>query len=70
MSLHQYHVDLSSLTIEERENAIDIIESRSYNGLFFESGFQSGIFYLYDTEDPNLLHLPEKCNLTRSYIRY
>ena len=36
MSLYKYKVDLSALTLEEKSNLYDCIDTKSYNGFFFD----------------------------------
>lgn len=46
MSLHQYEVDFSQLTLDERTALTDRIEKMSFNGLHWKSGFQSAVFFV------------------------
>lgn len=65
MSLIKYRVDLSGLPADERSNLIDRIEAVSFNGLHWEPGFQSGQFFLDESQDPDALDLPASSRLFR-----
>ena len=59
MSLHKYNIDFSALTIDERSKLIDRIESMSFNGLFWHSGFQSADFFVNETFNLDYLKIPD-----------
>lgn len=65
MSLHQYEVDFSQLTLDERTVLIDRIEKMSFNGLLWKSGFQSAVFFIDEDFDVNFLNIPACCSLRR-----
>ena len=64
MSLHQYKIDFSQLTSDEKTDLIKRIEPVSFNGLHWHPDFQSAIFSLEREEDLRLLNIPEKCRLS------
>lgn len=67
MSLHKYNIDFSALTTDERAKLIDRIDSVSFNGLFWHSGFQCADFFVYENTNLALLKIPSICHLTRVY---
>ena len=64
MSLHQYKIDFSQLTPDEKTALMKRIEPIAFNGLHWHSDFQSAIFSLEREEDLTLLKIPEKCRLS------
>ncbi len=67
MSLYKYKVDLSALTLEEKSNLYDCIDTKSYNGFFFDPISQCGTFFVDENFDLSLLKIPAVCLLTRIY---
>ena len=65
MPLHQYEVDFSQLTLDERTVLMDRIEKMSFNGLHWKSGFQSAIFFVDEDFDVSFLNVPACCSLRR-----
>lgn len=65
MSLHQYEVDFSQLTLDEKTALIDLVEKMSFNGLHWKSGFQSAVFFVDEDFDVNFLNVPACCSLRR-----
>ena len=43
MSLHQYEVDFSQLTLDEKTALIDRIKDNAFTGPDFKQGFQSAL---------------------------
>ena len=70
MSLHQYKIDFSQLTSDEKTDLIKHIEPVSFNGLHWYPDFQSAIFSLEREEDLRLLNIPEKCRLSHCQLVY
>ncbi len=64
MSLHQYEIDFSQLTPDEKNDLMKRIEPIAFNGLHWYPGFQSAIFSLEREEDLKFLKIPEKCHLS------
>lgn len=65
MSLHQYEIDFSSLSLDEKTILIDRIENVSFNGLLWKQGFQSANFFVEDSFDISSLNVPVCCRLSR-----
>lgn len=65
MSLHQYEIDFSSLSIDERKSIIHKIEQVSHDGLHWKQGLQSAVFSVETNRDINFLNIPEACHLTQ-----
>jgi hypothetical protein len=65
--LHKYNIDFSALTTDERSELVDRIESMSFNGLFWYSGFQCADFFIDEDFDVNYLKIPDICHLTQVY---
>jgi hypothetical protein len=63
--LHQYHIDFSQLSPDERQALIDRIERFSFIGVQLEQGFQSGAFFIDEDFDLGLLKIPDCCHLFR-----
>ncbi len=67
MSLHKYRIDFSELTANEKSDLVDRIESISFNGLSWHSGFKIADFFVNETINLDFLNIPEVCHLTRIY---
>lgn len=65
MSLHQYEIDFSPLSLDERTALMKRIEDHSYTGLHWKQGLQSAVFFIEDSFDINFLNVPAKCGLSR-----
>lgn len=65
MSLHQYEVDFSPLSLDEKNTLTDRIENYSFNGLHWKQGFQSAIFFVDEKFDVSFLNVPACCRLSR-----
>ncbi len=65
MSLHQYEIDFSPLSLDERTVLTKRIEDYSYTGLHLKQGFQSAIFFVEDNFDISFLDVPAECRLSR-----
>lgn len=63
--LHQYHIDFSQLSPDERQALIDRIKRFSFIGVQWEQGFQSGTFFIEENFDLSYLNIPECCYLRR-----
>ena len=44
--LHQYHIDFSQLSPDEKAALSDRIDNISFTGIQWEQGFQSGTFFI------------------------
>ena len=67
MSLDTYHIDLSTLSANERATVMNCIEQNSFNGLHLYPDFQSGIFEVNQGFDITQLNLPATCHVTRCH---
>ena len=65
MSLHQYEIDFSSLSPDEKNTLSERIENFSFNGLCWKQDFQSAIFFIEENFDISFLNVPIKCQLSR-----
>lgn len=65
MALHQYEIDFSPLSSDERTDLIERIENFSFNGLHWKQGFQSAVFFIDETSNVSFLNIPAVCRLTR-----
>lgn len=63
--LHQYRIDFSQLSPDERQALINRIERFSFIGVQWEQGFQSGTFFIDENFDLGLLKIPDCCHLSR-----
>lgn len=63
--LHQYRIDFSQLSPDERQALIDRIKRFSFIGVQWEQGFQSGTFFIEENFDLGLLKIPDCCHLSR-----
>ena len=62
MSLHQYEVDFSQLTLDERAALMDRIKDNAFTGPDFKQGFQSALFCI-EEESISDLKIPACCSL-------
>ena len=62
MSLHQYEVDFSQLTLDEKTALIDRIKDNAFTGPDFKQGFQSALFCI-EEESISVLKIPACCSL-------
>ena len=65
MSLHEYRVDLSSLSADERASLLSRLEELTYNGVHWNDSFQSCVFFIEDGDNIDNLKIPSACRLTR-----
>lgn len=65
MPLHEYRIDFSSLSADERMSLISRLEKLTYNGVHWENDFQSCVFYVDEGYDIDNLKIPSACRLTR-----
>ncbi len=65
MALHQYEVNFSSLSLDEKNTLVDRIENFSFNGLHWKQGFQSAVFFVDEKFDISFLDVPANCLLSR-----
>lgn len=65
MSLHQYEIDFSQLTLDEKTALMERIENFSFNGLHWKPGFQSAVFFVDEDFDISFLNVPAGCSLRR-----
>lgn len=63
--LHQYRIDFSQLSPDERQDLIDRIKRFSFISVQWEQGFQSGTFFIEENFDLGLLKIPDCCHLFR-----
>lgn len=65
MPLHQYEIDFSPLSLDEKAALSNRIEDYSFNGLHWKPGFQSAIFFVEESFDISFLNIPAECGLSR-----
>lgn len=65
MSLHQYEIDFSPLSLDEKNALSERIENISFNGLHWKQGFQSAVFLVEENFDVSYLNVPACCHLAR-----
>ena len=65
MPLHQYEIDFSPLSLDEKAALSNRIEDYSFNGLHWKPGFQSAIFFVEESFDISFLTVPAECGLSR-----
>lgn len=63
--LHQYHIDFSQLSPDEKAALSDRIDNISFTGIQWEQGFQSGTFFIEGNFDLGFLKIPDCCHLSR-----
>lgn len=63
--LHQYHIDFSQLSPDEKAALSDRIDNISFTGIQWEQGFQSGAFFIEENFDLGFLKIPDCCHLSR-----
>lgn len=62
MSLHQYEIDFSPLSLDEKTALIERIRNNAFTGPDFKQGFQSATFCI-EENDIKLLNIPACCRL-------
>lgn len=65
MSLRQYEIDFSPLSLDEKTALLERIENFSFNGLHWNQGFQSAVFFVEENFDISCLNVPAECRLSR-----
>lgn len=65
MSLYQYEIDFSPLSLDEKTALSEHIEDFSFNGLHWKQGFQSAVFFVEENFDISCLNVPACCHLSR-----
>lgn len=65
MSLHQYKIDFSSISNDEKETLIKLINTISFNGVIWEHDFKHAVFEIDGEFDISSLNFPVNCHLTR-----
>ena len=63
--LHQYHIDFSQLSPDEKAALSDRIDNISFTGIQWEQGFQSGTFFIEEYFVLGCLKIPDCCHLSR-----
>lgn len=65
MSLLQYEIDFSPLSLDEKTALSERIENFSFNGLHWKQGFQAAVFFVEKDFDISCLNVPAECRLVR-----
>lgn len=65
MGLHQYEIDFSQLSSDEKNRFLEHLENFTFNGLFWNENFQSAVFFTDEDLDISLLNVPDCCHLKR-----
>lgn len=65
MGLHQYEIDFSQLSLDEKNKLSEHLENFTFNGLFWNENFQSAVFFTDENLDISLLNVPDRCHLNR-----
>lgn len=60
MSLHQYEIDFSPLSLDEKTALIDRIKNNAFTCPDFKQGFQSATFCIEES-NIKLLNVPADC---------
>ena len=62
MSLHQYEIDFSPLSLDEKTALIERIRDNAFTGPDFKQGFQTAVFCI-EENDISCLNVPADCRL-------
>lgn len=65
MPLHQYEIDFSPLSLDEKAALAEHIGKLSFNGLHWKQGFQSAVFHVEEDFNISSLNVPAECRLYR-----
>lgn len=64
MSLVRYFIDYSKLPVGEFDALCQRIENLSFNGLHINPHTKNGEFFLDESVDVSILHIPDSCCLS------
>lgn len=67
MSLHQYKIDFSPLSLDEKNVLVKRIEDCSFNDLHWKQDLQTAVFSVDEKFDVNFLDVPAVCHLSRVF---
>ena len=65
MGLYKYQATLEHLSREEKDSIISTVEKFADTGAIRSPGDTFIQFFLDENEDPNVLGIPQSCNLHR-----